>query len=81
MRVKGIHIVSQSKVVNALVGIFKQIFSAKTASRIHTYSSMDDLYDIIPKDIMPVEYGGKEMSFAEVEGKSIFIYQSNILSL
>ena len=72
MKIKGIHILSQSRAIDALVTLFKQIFSAKLASRIAVHKTVDTLYDYVPKEILPKEYGGNEKTISEMHGKLCF---------
>ncbi|KAG6457317.1 alpha-tocopherol transfer protein-like [Manduca sexta] len=68
-RLKGIHIVTSSKLADALVSFIKPFFGAKLATRFHVYKKMDDLFETVPRDIFPIEYGGKEKSIAELHDK------------
>lgn len=71
MRVAGVHILSKSKGIDMIVKLFNQVLSAKIASRVMVHKSIESLYEIIPKDILPAEYGGSERSLLEIHGKFI----------
>ncbi|XP_037872526.1 uncharacterized protein LOC101744995 [Bombyx mori] len=60
--VKGIHFLTPSKLIENFVNIFKQFVSEKLSGRIHALKTLENLYDYIPKDILPVEYEGGEKS-------------------
>ncbi|XP_046964465.1 uncharacterized protein LOC124533294 [Vanessa cardui] len=60
MRIKGIYIISESKVVISFVAILKQILSAKVANRINVLKSVEKIHEYIPKEILPRDYGGEE---------------------
>uniref|UniRef100_A0A2A4J610 CRAL-TRIO domain-containing protein n=1 Tax=Heliothis virescens TaxID=7102 RepID=A0A2A4J610_HELVI len=62
MRIKQIHVISTSKMVDALLGFLKQALSSKLASRIHLHKDNETLLDFFPKEILPKEYGGEERS-------------------
>ncbi|XP_041971676.1 uncharacterized protein LOC121727757 isoform X1 [Aricia agestis] len=62
MRVKGLHILSKNKGIGVVVKIFKRVLSKKLANRLQVHKSFDTLYDYVPKDVLPVEYGGPEKS-------------------
>ncbi|CAH2052274.1 unnamed protein product, partial [Iphiclides podalirius] len=62
MRLKGIHILTPSKFVDAFITILKQVLSEKISKRIYVHKTIDTIYDCIPKEILPIEYGGKERS-------------------
>ncbi|KAJ2952133.1 hypothetical protein O0L34_g4411 [Tuta absoluta] len=66
VRVKGLHVISKSRVVNALVWIFKQVLSAKLVSRIHVHQTAKTLHNFMSTEILPVEYGGKEKSISSI---------------
>ncbi|KAJ8711053.1 hypothetical protein PYW07_008295 [Mythimna separata] len=60
MRIKQIHLVTASKMVDALLGFLKQVLSSKLAGRIHLHKNLDSLYEVVPREVLPEEYGGKE---------------------
>ncbi|CAK1590215.1 unnamed protein product [Parnassius mnemosyne] len=66
MRLKGIHILTASKFVDALVSILKQVLSEKLSKRIVVHKSVESLYDVTPKEILPIEYGGEERSINKI---------------
>ncbi|XP_045770026.1 uncharacterized protein LOC123870699 [Maniola jurtina] len=71
MRIKGIHIISESKFVEGFVMLLKQAVSAKVGNRINVYRSVKDLHDFIPKAILPEEYGGEERSLKTLLEESL----------
>ncbi|XP_023947363.2 uncharacterized protein LOC112052493 [Bicyclus anynana] len=77
MRIKGIHLLSGSKALDAMVAIFKQVLSAKVAGRLYTHKSIDEVANIIDKDIIPVEYGGKEKPLIELHKKNLEVLSSD----
>ncbi|XP_038210451.1 uncharacterized protein LOC119831233 [Zerene cesonia] len=66
MRVKGIHIIIQSKSIELLLNIAKTILKPKIISRIHVHKSYEELHEIIGKDVIPIEFGGNERSIFEL---------------
>ncbi|XP_039752136.1 alpha-tocopherol transfer protein-like [Pararge aegeria] len=66
MRIKGIHFISTSKAIETFITLFKQVLSAKVAERIQVHQNIDSLYDYIPKEIMPRDYGGQEKTVSEL---------------
>ena len=68
MKVKAIHIISPSKVIESLVAIMKQVLSPKVASRINVHKSVDELRKVVPKSILPIDYEGEEKSIQELQG-------------
>ncbi|CAH0696573.1 unnamed protein product [Spodoptera exigua] len=75
-RIKGIHVISSSKMVDTLISMLKQVFSAKLGDRIHLHKTADTLSDFIPKEIMPSDYGGKEKSLLELNKEWVEVVDS-----
>ncbi|XP_047032800.1 alpha-tocopherol transfer protein-like [Helicoverpa zea] len=65
-RIKGVHVISSSKMVDTLITMLKQVFSAKLADRIHLHKTPETLSEYVPKDMMPSDYGGKEMALLDL---------------
>ncbi|XP_045770444.1 uncharacterized protein LOC123870972 [Maniola jurtina] len=77
LRIKGIHLVSPSKAIEAVVAIFKQVLSPKLAGRLHVHKTMDDIGKYIDKDTIPAEYGGNEKSMLELHKKNVDVLTSD----
>ncbi|XP_023947364.2 uncharacterized protein LOC112052494 [Bicyclus anynana] len=77
MRIKGIHLISGSKALDAVVAVFKQVLSSKVAGRLYTHKSIEDVANIVDKDIVPVEYGGKEKPLIELHNKNLEVLSSS----
>ncbi|XP_045455371.1 uncharacterized protein LOC123665065 [Melitaea cinxia] len=71
LRVKGIHILTTSKAVDFFLQIFKQAVNSKIAQRIHVHAKIDTLYEYVPKDSLPLDYGGKEKSIETLSNNLI----------
>lgn len=69
VRLKGVHYISPSKIVNILVWMFKQVVSMKIVSRTHVHPSLKSLADIVPLEILPKDYGGNERSLECLHSK------------
>ena len=69
MRIKELHLLSDSKAIEAIVTLIKQVLSQKLIGRIQVHKTIDTVYDYIPKDILPEEYGGKEKSLLQFHGE------------
>uniref|UniRef100_A0A2A4J4G2 CRAL-TRIO domain-containing protein n=1 Tax=Heliothis virescens TaxID=7102 RepID=A0A2A4J4G2_HELVI len=65
-RIKGVHVISSSKMVDTLITLLKQVFSAKLGDRIHLHKTPETVSEYVPKEMMPSDYGGKEMSLLEL---------------
>ncbi|CAH2238874.1 jg13684 [Pararge aegeria aegeria] len=77
MRLKGIHFISGSKAIDAIVAVFKQVLSSKVAERLHVHKSMDEVFEFVDKDIIPVEYGGNEKPLIELHKKNLEVLSSD----
>lgn len=70
MRIKEIHVITSSRMVDTLLALLKQVFSEKLSARIRTHKSKETIYEFVPKEIMPSDYGGEEKSLIDLHGKS-----------
>ncbi|CAG9559230.1 unnamed protein product [Danaus chrysippus] len=66
MRIKSIHIITTSNLIDMVVSIIKQGMSEKLGQRIHVHKSLDSIYNFVPKDIMPEDYGGSEKTLQQL---------------
>ncbi|CAH2093980.1 unnamed protein product [Euphydryas editha] len=65
MRIKEFHFITPSKAIDTLVTMFKQVLSPKLSQRIHVHKNLDTLYEYVPKEICPKDFGGNEKSIKE----------------
>ncbi|KAJ0173144.1 hypothetical protein K1T71_011320 [Dendrolimus kikuchii] len=66
LRVKNVLILSESNSVNVLVAVMKQLFPKKIADRISVHKTAETLQEVIPKEILPSDFGGHESSVAKI---------------
>ncbi|XP_049870217.1 alpha-tocopherol transfer protein-like [Pectinophora gossypiella] len=66
VRVKGLHILSTSRIINLLVWILKQVLSAKLIGRIQVHQGVETLHNVVPKHILPVDYNGEEKALGDI---------------
>lgn len=52
-----------------LVSLIKQVVKENIGKRLCVHTSMESLFTVIPKQILPIEYGGGECSINELHGK------------
>ncbi|KAJ0173156.1 hypothetical protein K1T71_011332 [Dendrolimus kikuchii] len=69
LRMKGVHFITSSSTIEILTKLFKSVVSAKIGSRVYAHKSLETLYEFVPKDILPVEYGGDEVSLQGLDDK------------
>ncbi|XP_069357205.1 alpha-tocopherol transfer protein-like [Maniola hyperantus] len=76
MRIKGLYIISESKFVDSLLALVKQVVSAKIVNRVKVLKSVKDLHEFIPKAILPVDYGGEERSLKTLQEEWLDVLSS-----
>ncbi|XP_066148906.1 alpha-tocopherol transfer protein-like [Euwallacea fornicatus] len=58
VKLKEVHVVNVSPLVDTIVQFAKPFLKEKIKNRIHLHSTLDTLHEMIPKEILPEEYGG-----------------------
>uniref|UniRef100_A0A1I8NMU1 CRAL-TRIO domain-containing protein n=1 Tax=Stomoxys calcitrans TaxID=35570 RepID=A0A1I8NMU1_STOCA len=66
MRLKGIHFVNCPKEAQAVLSFSRSLMSEKLQKRFYVHKTLDDLYKFIPKEYLPVEYGGTNGTMPEL---------------
>ncbi|KAJ8712715.1 hypothetical protein PYW08_008019 [Mythimna loreyi] len=66
-RVRAIHILSDSLAIELLIKTMKLFVSEKIGNRIYFQPTLEDLHKVVPKEILPVEYGGNERSIEKLQ--------------
>lgn len=66
--------INVSPLVDTIVNFVKPFLKEKIRERIHLHSSMDSLYKFVPKDMLPVEYGGQSGNIKDLNGKANEFY-------
>ncbi|KAJ2937368.1 hypothetical protein O0L34_g1962 [Tuta absoluta] len=69
LRLKGMHFLTNSKLIDTLVTMLKQVLSTKLAERIKVHTKIESLYELVPREILPKEYGGDELYLKELREK------------
>ncbi|XP_059048786.1 uncharacterized protein LOC131844015 [Achroia grisella] len=66
-RVKAIHVVMKNATfAEAIMSVMKQILSDKLLKRAQIHKNIESVYNYVPRDLLPVDYGGKEKSLLEL---------------
>ncbi|XP_043265212.1 alpha-tocopherol transfer protein-like [Colletes gigas] len=58
VKLKEVHVVNVSPLVDTIVKFVKPFLKEKIRNRIFMHSDVKTLYDYVPKEILPTEYGG-----------------------
>ncbi|KAG6459921.1 hypothetical protein O3G_MSEX011683 [Manduca sexta] len=69
MRIKGIHYVTSSRAVEVLLRLMRSVLSAKLSERMRVHKTVESLYEVVSKEILPAEYGGDEESLLTLYDK------------
>ncbi|XP_037951320.1 alpha-tocopherol transfer protein-like [Teleopsis dalmanni] len=67
MRIKGLHIVNCPKEGAVFLNIVRSFLNEKLKQRFFIHKSLEDLYKVIPKENLPIEYGGTNGSISEIK--------------
>ncbi|XP_070533462.1 alpha-tocopherol transfer protein-like isoform X2 [Ptychodera flava] len=74
LRVKAVHYVHQSKVVNALFTMMRPFLSEKLKKRVQFHGDeFDNLHQQVPSHLLPSEYGGAVPEFDNREWRKILM--------
>ncbi|KAI4454616.1 alpha-tocopherol transfer protein-related [Holotrichia oblita] len=66
IRIKGLHYINVSPVVDKLLSMIKPFLKKEMASLIHVHTKMDTLYEYVPKEALPNELGGQAATYKEL---------------
>ncbi|CAK1590114.1 unnamed protein product [Parnassius mnemosyne] len=66
VKLKEVHVVNASPLVDKVVGIIKPFLKEKIKNRIFIHTDLNTLYEYVPKDVLPIEYGGTCGSLKEI---------------
>ena len=69
VKLKEIHVVNVSSLVDTIINFVKPFIKEKIRNRIYVHSDIKTLYEHIPQDILPTEYGGKAGPIQAIHGK------------
>ncbi|XP_041983926.1 uncharacterized protein LOC121736661 [Aricia agestis] len=67
VRLKRVHLITASKVVDTLISFFKQFLKKKIMDRIVLHRSTDELLQHYDAAMLPKDYGGTERSLDELQ--------------
>ncbi|XP_046683964.1 alpha-tocopherol transfer protein-like isoform X1 [Homalodisca vitripennis] len=58
VKLKEVHVINVSPLVDTIINFVRPFLKDKIRNRIHVHETLDSLYEYVPKDILPEEYGG-----------------------
>ncbi|XP_030554724.1 alpha-tocopherol transfer protein [Drosophila novamexicana] len=65
-RPKGFHFINAPTMAEKAMSIAKSLMSDKIRKRFHIHSKLDTLYKHVPKECLPIEYGGTNGNIQDV---------------
>ncbi|XP_017488113.1 PREDICTED: alpha-tocopherol transfer protein-like isoform X1 [Rhagoletis zephyria] len=66
IRIKGVHVINAPKEGLTAINIVRNIFPAHIKDRFFIHRNMEELYKYVPKEYLPIEYGGQNGSLADM---------------
>ncbi|VVC37057.1 Cellular retinaldehyde binding/alpha-tocopherol transport,CRAL/TRIO, N-terminal domain,CRAL-TRIO lipid [Cinara cedri] len=66
VKLKEVHVINASSLVDTIINFVKPFLKEKIRNRIHVHSNVETLYEYVPKDMLPEEYGGQAGPIAEI---------------
>ncbi|XP_039955235.1 alpha-tocopherol transfer protein-like [Bactrocera tryoni] len=71
IRIKGIHIINAPKEAYTALNIIRNLFPANIKERYFIHRNMAELYKYVPKQYLPIEYGGSNGSLTDLTNKLV----------
>lgn len=68
VKLKEVHVVNISPLVDTIVNFVKPLIKEKFRRRIFLHSDIKTLYEHVPKEILPSEYGGDAGPISAIHG-------------
>ncbi|MPC26285.1 Alpha-tocopherol transfer protein-like [Portunus trituberculatus] len=93
MRPKGLNYINTPAAFDTVFNIFRSFMKEKMKKRVHIHGSdMESLYKQVPREMLPVEYGGTNGTVEEIKStrrlsicintpKSFLVYQQQLNSV
>ncbi|XP_038215379.1 alpha-tocopherol transfer protein-like [Zerene cesonia] len=69
MRIKSIHMITSSKLIETFISILKQLLKPKMVQRLHHHNDCDEIIKTFGKEYLPEELGGTEGSVKDLRDK------------
>lgn len=75
VKLKEVHVINVSPFVDTIVNFVKPFLKEKIRNRIFMHSKLDTLYEHIPREILPEEYGGDAGPVQALYGLSLLLLE------
>ncbi|KAJ0173148.1 hypothetical protein K1T71_011324 [Dendrolimus kikuchii] len=74
--IKGLVWITESKMIHGFISVLKTMLSSKMGSRIYVFSDLESLHNYLPKDILPLDFGGTEKTTEQLYDNIINVLTS-----
>lgn len=71
VKLKQVHVINISPLVDTIINFVKPFLKEKIRNRIFMHSKLEDLYEYVPREILPIEYGGDAGPIQAIHGINI----------
>lgn len=66
VKLKEVHVINVSPLVDTIISFVKPFLKEKIRNRIFVHSDLESLYNYVPQDMLPEEYGGGAGKIADI---------------
>lgn len=66
VRIKGLYFINSNSIVDKLLTMIKPFMNKHLMAMLKVFTNMEDVYKVIPKDMLPKELGGSTMTIEEL---------------
>lgn len=74
MKLKEVHVINVSPIVDSILTFVKPLLKEKIRNRIFMHSDLKTLYDHIPRKMLPTEYGGDAGPIQDIHGTTFYYF-------
>lgn len=76
VKVKEVHVVNTIPLVDTIITFVKPLITEKLRNRIFVHRDINTLYEHVPKEILPSEYGGDAGPIQDIQGTILYFVPS-----
>ena len=73
--IKELHLINAPPFIEFAINLIKPFLSPELSQVIHVHTSIETLYEFIPKEILPEEYGGNAGKMSDLQDKWLRILE------
>ena len=68
VKLKEVHVINVSPIVDTIINFVKPFLKEKIRNRIFVHSTLESLYEYVPREMLPAEYGGDAGPIQAIHG-------------